>query len=96
VAALRALEKTFGRVQALWKPVATEEAFENVRRRLFEEVKDVAGQVAVFVPKAKVWPYKRNRQKGLTDLALKVEKEIPQEKRHDHDHPRPGTPNDRN
>lgn len=36
VAALRTLEKTFGRVQALWKPVATEEAFEIVRRRLFE------------------------------------------------------------
>lgn len=41
VAALRALEKTFGRVQALWKPVATEEAFEIVRRRLFEPVRDV-------------------------------------------------------
>ncbi len=41
VAALRALEKTFGRVQALWKPVATEEAFEIVRRRLFEpEIRD--------------------------------------------------------
>lgn len=40
VAALRALEKAFGRVQALWKPVATEEAFEIVRRRLFEPVGD--------------------------------------------------------
>ena len=40
VAALRALEKIFGRVQALWKPVATEEAFEIVRRRLFEPVRD--------------------------------------------------------
>jgi predicted AAA+ superfamily ATPase len=40
VVALRALEKTFGRVQALWKPVATEEAFEIVRRRLFEPVHD--------------------------------------------------------
>ena len=40
-AALRALEKTFGRVHALWKPVATEEAFEIVRRRLFEPVRDV-------------------------------------------------------
>jgi len=40
VGALRALEKTFGRVQALWKPVATEEAFEIVRRRLFEPVRD--------------------------------------------------------
>jgi predicted AAA+ superfamily ATPase len=42
VATLRALEKTFGRVQALWKPVATEEAFEIVRRRLFEPVRDIA------------------------------------------------------
>jgi hypothetical protein len=40
VAALKALEKTFGRIQALWKPVATEEAFEIVRRRLFEPVRD--------------------------------------------------------
>ena len=40
VGALKALEKTFGRVQALWKPVATEEAFEIVRRRLFTPIKD--------------------------------------------------------
>ena len=39
VAALKALEKTFGRVQALWKPVAAEEAFEIVRRRLFEPIR---------------------------------------------------------
>lgn len=37
---LKALEKTFGRVQALWKPVATEEAFEIVRRRLFTDIQD--------------------------------------------------------
>ncbi len=47
VAALRALEKTFGRVQALWKPVATEEAFEIVRRRLFEPVRDVKARETV-------------------------------------------------
>jgi len=47
VAALRALEKTFGRVQALWKPVATEEAFEIVRRRLFEPVRDANNRDAV-------------------------------------------------
>ena len=41
VAALKALEKTFGRIQALWKPVATEEAFEIVRRRLFEPIRDI-------------------------------------------------------
>jgi len=44
LAALKAMEKTFGRVQALWKPVATEEAFEIVRRRLFEPVVDSAGR----------------------------------------------------
>ena len=42
MAALKALEKIVGRVQALWKPVATEEAFEIVRRRLFEPIKDLA------------------------------------------------------
>src|SRR3989442_2161719 len=47
VAALRALEKTFGRIQALWKPVATEEAFEIVRRRLFEPVRDEKSREAV-------------------------------------------------
>lgn len=47
VAALRALEKTFGRIQSLWKPVATEEAFEIVRRRLFEPVKDEKARKAV-------------------------------------------------
>lgn len=47
VTALRALEKTFGRVQALWKPVATEEAFEIVRRRLFEPVRDDLSRRAV-------------------------------------------------
>lgn len=38
--ALRTLEHYFARVQALWKPVATEEAFEIVRRRLFASIND--------------------------------------------------------
>ena len=38
--ALRTLEHYFARVQALWKPVATEEAFEIVRRRLFAAISD--------------------------------------------------------
>jgi predicted AAA+ superfamily ATPase len=46
-AALDALEKYFGRVQALWKPVASEEAFEIVRRRLFANIKDQAAAEAV-------------------------------------------------
>jgi len=39
--ALQSLEHYFARVQALWKPVATEEAFEIVRRRLFNDIKNV-------------------------------------------------------
>ena len=44
VTALKALAKTFGRVQAIWKPVATEEAFEIVRRRLFEPISDLGAR----------------------------------------------------
>ena len=40
VAALKTLEAVFNRVQALWKTVAPEEAFEIVRRRLFETIRD--------------------------------------------------------
>ncbi len=35
---LNSLEKYFARVESVWKPVATEEAFEIVRRRLFDSV----------------------------------------------------------
>ena len=47
VKALKAMEKTFGRIQALWKPVGTEEAFEIVRRRLFEPIVDTTARDAV-------------------------------------------------
>ena len=47
VAALRTLEHYFARVQALWKPVAAEEAFEIVRRRLFSEITNTAAVEAV-------------------------------------------------
>ena len=39
-AALQSLEAIFNRVQALWKTVSPEEAFEIVRRRLFETIRD--------------------------------------------------------
>lgn len=45
--ALHALEHYFERVQEIWKPVATEEAFEIVRRRLFQPTRDQAGADAV-------------------------------------------------
>ena len=34
--ALDSLEKYFGRIESVWKPVGTEESFEIVKRRLFE------------------------------------------------------------
>ena len=40
--ALETLEKTFGRVNAIWRPVSAEEGFEIVKRRLFEEITDTA------------------------------------------------------
>lgn len=40
--ALNSLEKYFARVESVWKPVATEEAFEIVRRRLFESAGEQA------------------------------------------------------
>jgi len=43
---LGALAHCFGRVQALWKPVAAEEAFEIVRRRLFSSAHDQDGAKA--------------------------------------------------
>ena len=47
VKALAALAHYFGRIQALWKPVATEEAFEIVRRRLFTSINNKLAAEAV-------------------------------------------------
>jgi predicted AAA+ superfamily ATPase len=44
---LNSLEKYFARVESVWKPVATEEAFEIVRRRLFDSVGDTSDLDAV-------------------------------------------------
>lgn len=40
ISALKALEAIFNRVHALWKTVSPVEAFEIVRRRLFEKIRD--------------------------------------------------------
>ncbi|EOI2259630.1 ATP-binding protein [Enterobacter cloacae] len=54
---LDSLEKYFARVESVWKPVATEEAFEIVRRRLFEfagesaQVQGIAQQYTDFYRK---------------------------------------------
>ncbi len=47
VRALASLAHYFGRIQALWKPVGTEEAFEIVRRRLFKSIHDAAAAESV-------------------------------------------------
>lgn len=60
VRALATLAHYFGRVQALWKPVATEEAFEIVRRRLFASIGD--RQAAEAVCRAFADHYLGNRQ----------------------------------
>ena len=44
ISVLKSLEAVFNRVQALWKTVAPEEAFEIVRRRLFEQIRDAKGR----------------------------------------------------
>lgn len=45
--ALEAIEHTFGRKESIWKPVAANEGFEVVRRRLFLDCKDEAARNAV-------------------------------------------------
>ena len=45
--ALDTIEHTFGRMEAIWKPVAANEGFEVVRRRLFLDCKDPAAREAV-------------------------------------------------
>ena len=42
--ALEAIEHTFGRMEAIWKPVAASEGFEVVRRRLFLECGNTAAR----------------------------------------------------
>lgn len=45
-ATLQRLEHTFGRLEAVWKPVSAQEGFEIVRRRLFAPIKDEAAREA--------------------------------------------------
>lgn len=45
--ALEAIEHTFGRMEAIWKPVAASEGFEVVRRRLFLDCKNPSAREMV-------------------------------------------------
>ena len=53
---LNHIEKTFGRIEAIWKPVSTEEGFEIVRRRLFQPVLDANTRDDVCRAFAEIYP----------------------------------------
>ncbi|HZZ84895.1 MAG TPA: DUF499 domain-containing protein [Anaeromyxobacteraceae bacterium] len=63
--ALDAVQKLFGRIEAVWKPVATDEAFEIVRRRLFKAVQDEKARDEVCVAFADL--YRKNGEKFPAD-----------------------------
>jgi len=63
--ALESLEKFFGRIEAIWKPVATEEAFEIVRRRLFGQ--DVDAQARDTVCRAFAELYRQHPDRFPSD-----------------------------
>ncbi len=72
--ALKALEKIFGRVQAIWKPVATEESFEIVRRRLFEPIKREAERDEVCAAFAELYRKESGRLPSETQQARYMER----------------------
>jgi len=71
--ALEAIERLFGRMESIWRPVAANEGFEVVRRRLFLDCKNPEGREKIcsrfsqmyaenqgdFPPEAKEGEYKR-------------------------------------
>lgn len=52
---LRAIEHTFGRMEAIWKPVTAGEGFEVVRRRLFRDCKDESARERVCTAFAQMY-----------------------------------------
>lgn len=58
---LTTLEKYFGRVESVWKPVASDESFEIVRRRLFDSVGDSEEMETVCREFANY--YRKNKEK---------------------------------
>ena len=58
---LTTLEKYFGRVESVWKPVASDESFEIVRRRLFDSISSPADMEAVC--REFVSYYRKNKDK---------------------------------
>ena len=63
---LDTLEKFFGRVENVWKPVAADESFEIVRRRLFDSVGDPEEMEAVC--REFVDYYRKNKDKFPAEI----------------------------
>ncbi len=59
--ALERIRNVFGRVEAIWKPASAEEAFEIVRRRLFESISEKNGKEREKVCRAFAEMYRENR-----------------------------------
>lgn len=64
--ALHALEHYFARVQAVWKPVSSDEAFEIVRRRLFTRIEDRVAADAVCKAFIDAWHEHKDSLPGET------------------------------
>ncbi|MDE3269952.1 MAG: hypothetical protein OYH77_06680 [Pseudomonadota bacterium] len=58
--ALAALEKFFGRVEAVWKPVDSEESFAIVKRRLFKNLQDKNDEIKTRCEEIHSYYRKRN------------------------------------
>lgn len=63
---LETIEHTFGRMESIWKPVAANEGFEVVRRRLFLDCKDTEAREAVCDAFSKMY------QENATDFPLEA------------------------
>ena len=72
--ALEAIEHTFGRMEAIWKPVAANEGFEVVRRRLFLDCKNESAKELVCAKFSEMY------RESPTDFPLEA-KEIEYKKR---------------
>ncbi len=59
--ALERIRNVFGRVEAVWKPASAEEAFEIVRRRLFDSLSQKNGKEREKVCRAFAEMYRENR-----------------------------------
>ena len=73
--ALATLDRLLGRIEAVWKPLETDEAFEVVRRRLFGEVGDEAARdrtceafAAMYGRSRSDYPHEAGEQRYLERL----------------------------